>query len=118
MFSHQIPPVKDYRAIAPTFPPQVNWQWIVDEGHIDCAALLAEQAATVMAIEHVRLSVALDEGNAKKCLLHSVLSESRSSAHTRQIAKVWAEGLVNGPNIFGDATSKRVYQLTEKDIPK
>lgn len=106
------------RFMSPVYPPHVSWDWIMSEGHVSCAAGLAEQVAKVMAIEHVRVNIALDESDAGACIVDRLLSESHSYSHTRQIAKLWAEGLLAGPRVFGDQHSPPVYMQTLADIPK
>lgn len=74
-------------------PADAWYQWIFDEGHMDCAWRLAERAATLMGADQVRLDIFLARGHPTECSLNenSISSGHPYGAHGEYLAKLWYE---------------------------
>lgn len=82
------------RSLFPVYPPGLNWDWVLEERHMDCIETLATKVARTMTIEQVRVDIFFNKGNPGGCMVNeiSLSSGSHTYSHRRNVAKVWAEG--------------------------
>lgn len=95
------------------------YQWIMEEGHVDCAFELAERAASVMAVDEVRIDVFITKGDPEGCKINenSLSSGMIYGPQWGFMAKLWAEPYIRKEYKTFSLDEKRVYEQTVDDVP-
>ena len=95
------------------------YQWIMEEGHVDCAFELAERAASVMAVDEVRIDVFITKGDPEGCKINenSLSSGMIYGPQWGFMAKLWAEPYIRKEYKTFSLDEKRIYEQTVDDVP-
>lgn len=99
-------------------PKNVWYNWIFEEGHMECVWRLGERAAMLMGIDEVRIDIFISRGNPHGCVINedSISSGHPYGAHGPFLTKLWFEP--HKRKWYRPYTSKvPVYEQTMLDHP-
>ena len=94
------------------------YNWIIDEGHMQCVWALGERAAALMGIDEVRIDIFITRGDPDGCAINedSISSGHPYGAHGPFLTKLWFEP--HKRKWYRPYASKvRVYEQTAANHP-
>ena len=96
-----------------------HYNFIVEEGYMDCVWKLCERTAKLMMIDYVRLDVMIARDNPSGCMVNEMSLSSGFSSwnHKPKMAQLWAEMYtLKEYEVYGNASSKPLYIMKESDL--